>query len=59
MTKLAFGTEAGILAQMGIRAVVCGPGSMDGQGHKADEFVLADQLAACDLFLERAFARLC
>lgn len=58
-TKLAFGTEAGILSQMGIRVVVCGPGSMDGQGHKADEFIHADQLAACDLFLERAFARLC
>lgn len=29
-----------------------GPGSMD-QGHKPDEFITLDQLAACDRFMER------
>ncbi|MEM1152280.1 MAG: acetylornithine deacetylase, partial [Pseudomonadota bacterium] len=39
LTKVAFGTEAGVFTQMGIPAIVCGPGSMSGQGHKPDEFV--------------------
>ncbi len=47
-TKVAFGTEAGMFEQLGIPTVVCGPGSMAGQGHKPDEFVTAQQLAACD-----------
>jgi acetylornithine deacetylase len=50
-TRVAFGTEAGILAQMGVPALVCGPGSMAGQGHKADEYITAGQLAACDQML--------
>ena len=33
-TKVAFGTEAGFFAGLGIPTVVCGPGSMEGQGHK-------------------------
>lgn len=52
-TKVAFGTEAGYFAGLGIPTVVCGPGSMEGQGHKADEYVTADQLAACDAMLGR------
>ncbi|MEM8775179.1 MAG: acetylornithine deacetylase [Pseudomonadota bacterium] len=43
---VAFGTEAGIFQQLGMSAVVCGPGSID-QAHKADEFVERDQLAQC------------
>ncbi|MEP2920870.1 MAG: acetylornithine deacetylase [Sulfitobacter sp.] len=53
LTKVAFGTEAGILSEMGIPTLVCGPGSMEGQGHKADEFVETQQLAACDDLLDR------
>ncbi|WP_166360246.1 acetylornithine deacetylase [Pseudomonas akapageensis] len=49
---VAFGTEGGLFAQAGIPTVVCGPGSMD-QGHKPDEFVSLDQLAACDAMLDR------
>ena len=52
-TKVAFGTEAGILASMGVPTVVCGPGSMEGQGHKADEFITRDQLDACDALLDQ------
>lgn len=52
-TKVAFGTEAGFLAGLGIPTVVCGPGSMAEQGHKADEYIEADQLAQCDAMLDR------
>lgn len=52
-TKVAFGTEAGFFHALGIPTVVCGPGSMEGQGHKPDEFVTLDQLVACDTMLDR------
>lgn len=56
-TKVAFGTEAGFFADKGIPTVVCGPGSMD-QGHRADEFIAEDQLAACDRMLAALVGRL-
>lgn len=52
-TKVAFGTEAGFFAQLGIPTVVCGPGSMAGQGHKPDEYLELSQLAACDAMMDR------
>ncbi len=52
-TKVAFGTEAGYFAGIGIPTVVCGPGSMEGQGHKADEYVTLAQLQACEAMLSR------
>ncbi len=52
-TKVAFGTEAGVFVQQGIPTVVCGPGSMAGQGHKADEYITETQLAACDAMMDR------
>ncbi|MEO0747278.1 MAG: acetylornithine deacetylase [Pseudomonadota bacterium] len=52
-TKVAFGTEAGVFTQMGIPAIVCGPGSMSGQGHKPDEFIELAQLQACSAMLDR------
>ncbi|WP_424928354.1 acetylornithine deacetylase [Amaricoccus tamworthensis] len=52
-TKVAYGTEAGFFDALGIPTVVCGPGSMEGQGHKADEYVEIAQIEACDLMLRR------
>ena len=52
-TKVAFGTEAGVFAALGVPTIVCGPGSMAGQGHKADEYITESQLAACDLMMDR------
>ncbi|WP_085597994.1 MULTISPECIES: acetylornithine deacetylase [unclassified Pseudomonas] len=49
---VAFGTEGGLFHEAGIPTVVCGPGSM-GQGHKPDEFISLEQLAACDALLLR------
>ena len=53
ITKVDFGTEAGVFAGLGIPTVVCGPGSMAGQGHKPDEYITEAQLAACDSMMDR------
>ena len=50
-TKVAFGTEAGFFDKLGISTVVCGPGSMARQGHKADEYINHSQLISCDRML--------
>jgi acetylornithine deacetylase len=56
--KVAFGTEGGLFsARLGIPSVICGPGSMM-QGHKPDEFVSLEQLAACDNMLKTLLTRL-
>lgn len=52
--KVAFGTEAGYFSGLGIPTVVCGPGSMAGQGHKPNEFIEISQLALCDRMMARA-----
>lgn len=57
-TKVAFGTEAGYFHALGIPTVVCGPGSMEGQGHKPDEYITRDQLAACDAMMDRILAEI-
>jgi acetylornithine deacetylase len=43
---VSFGTEAGLFQQMGLSAVLCGPGSIE-QAHKADEYVTLSQLDQC------------
>lgn len=50
-TLVAFGTEAGLFKNAGIRTVVCGPGSIT-QAHQPDEFVSLEQLARCQAFME-------
>ncbi len=57
-TKVDFGTEAGVFTELGVPTIVCGPGSMAGQGHKPDEFVTEDALAACDEMMDRVLARI-
>ena len=58
LCKVAFGTEGGLFSQrLGIPVLVCGPGSME-QGHKADEFITLDQLAACDRMMDRLLDRI-
>ncbi|MBT9385348.1 acetylornithine deacetylase [Pseudooceanicola sp. CBS1P-1] len=51
--KIAFGTEAGFFAALGIPTVVCGPGTMR-DGHQPDEGIEIAQLVACRALLERA-----
>ncbi len=43
--RVPYGTNAPFYAQVGIPAVVCGPGSID-QAHTADEWIAIDQLTA-------------
>ena len=48
--KVAFGTEAGFFANIGLRTVVIGPGSMASDGHQPDEGIDIDQLRKCNDF---------
>ena len=50
-TNVAFGTEAGIFKNAGIRTVVCGPGSIV-QAHQPDEYVSLEQMLRCQAFME-------
>ena len=51
-TKIAFGTEGGLIQEIDIPTVICGPGSIE-QAHKPDEYCDIAQIAQCDAFLER------
>jgi len=52
---LAFWTEAALLSEAGIDAVVFGPGRIE-QAHAADEFVARDQLEAAFTTFQRVLA---
>jgi len=52
-TKVGFGTEAGYFNNLEVPTVVCGPGSMQGQGHQPDEFIEIRELAKCDDMMKR------
>jgi len=56
--KVAFGTEGGLFStRLAVPTVICGPGSM-AQGHKPDEYVSIEQLAACDRMMDSLLDRL-
>lgn len=48
--RVSFGTEAGMLQEIGVQTVVCGPGQIK-VAHQPDEFVEIDQLRQCMQFL--------
>jgi acetylornithine deacetylase len=48
---VSFGTEAGLFQEIGISAVVCGPGSIE-QAHIVDEFITLDQIKKFLILLE-------
>jgi acetylornithine deacetylase len=50
--KVAYGTEGGLFAEIGIPTVVVGPGDI-AQAHRPDEFVEQAQLDACEAFIDR------
>lgn len=58
IAKVAFGTEAGVFSDLGVPTIVCGPGSMEGQGHKPDEHISEEQLNACDAMMDRILSEL-
>lgn len=57
-TKVAFGTEAGFFAALGLSTVVIGPGDMARDGHQPDEGLDVSELAACDAMMDRMLAAL-
>ncbi len=58
MTKVSFGTEAGLFAtRLGLETVVTGPGNMD-QGHQPDEFIEESELRRCDALMDRVIGLL-
>ena len=57
-TKVAFGTEAGFFAELGLNAVVVGPGDMALNGHKPDEAIAVRELEACTAMMDKFLSHL-
>lgn len=55
---VSFGTEAGVFNNIGIKTIVCGPGSIN-EAHKPDEFISIPQINKCRKFLEKIIQSLC
>ncbi len=49
---VSYCTEAGLFQQIGLSAVICGPGDI-AQAHKPDEFVSLEQLKLCENYILR------
>jgi acetylornithine deacetylase len=56
--KVAYGTEAGLFAEIGIPTVVVGPGHI-AQAHRPDEFIEAAELDRCVAFIDRLVGYCC
>jgi acetylornithine deacetylase len=54
---VSYCTEAGLFQQIGIPAVICGPGSIE-QAHKPDEYIDVSELRRCEAFMRRLVERL-
>ncbi|MGF6177345.1 acetylornithine deacetylase [Ensifer sp. 4252] len=52
LPAVSYGTEAGLFQRAGINAIICGPGEI-GRAHKPDEFILVDELLACQAMILR------
>jgi acetylornithine deacetylase len=50
LTRLPFGSEAGLFEAASIPAIVCGPGSID-QAHRPDEWIERSSLSDADAFM--------
>lgn len=51
LAAVSYGTEAGLFQAAGVDAIICGPGDI-GRAHKADEYILASELSACQSMIE-------
>lgn len=49
---VSYCAEAGLFQQIGIPAIICGPGSIE-QAHKPDEYLDISELRKCEDFMER------
>jgi acetylornithine deacetylase len=54
---VSYCTEAGLFQQIGIPAVICGPGSIE-QAHKPDEYIDISELRKCEAFMGKLVAQL-
>jgi acetylornithine deacetylase len=54
---VSYCTEAGLFQQIGIPAVICGPGSIE-QAHKPDEYIEESELRKCEAFMGRLVQQL-
>ena len=54
---VSFGTEAGLYQEAGIASIICGPGDI-GRAHKPNEYILLDELMACQTLIEALGASL-
>jgi acetylornithine deacetylase len=52
LDAVSYGCEAGLYQAAGIDAIICGPGDID-RAHKADEYILIDELQACQSMIEK------
>ena len=55
--RVSFGAEAGMLQEIGVQTVICGPGQIK-VAHQPDEFVEVEQVDQCIQFLGRLMQRL-
>ncbi|MFN4141876.1 acetylornithine deacetylase [Aestuariivirga sp.] len=49
---VSYCTEAGLFQEIGIPAVICGPGSIE-QAHKPDEYIDTSELRKCEGFMQK------
>jgi acetylornithine deacetylase len=49
---VSYCAEAGLFQQIGIPAIICGPGSIE-QAHKPDEYIDISQMQKCEMFMGR------
>ena len=54
---VSYCTEAGLFQQIGIPAVICGPGSIE-QAHKPDEYIDISELRKCEAFMGKLVSQL-
>ena len=53
---VSYCTEAGLFQQIGIPAIICGPGSIE-QAHKPDEYIEISELRKCEHFMKKLIAQ--
>lgn len=51
LTAVSYGSEAGLYQQLGIDAIICGPGEI-GRAHRPNEFIKTSELVACQKMIE-------
>jgi acetylornithine deacetylase len=55
---VSYCTEAGLFQQIGIPAIICGPGSIE-QAHKPDEYIDISEMQKCERFMKRLLEHCC